>query len=45
MRVHDQVRRDALLGEGHVLLAVRDPARALLAVPTGKLVADLTNEE
>ena len=41
VRVHDEVGRDPLAGERHVLLVVGDPARALLPVPAGKLVPDL----
>mmetsp|Transcript_18763 Transcript_18763/g.45097 ORF Transcript_18763/g.45097 Transcript_18763/m.45097 type:complete len:326 (+) Transcript_18763:712-1689(+) len=41
VRVHDQVRRDPLAREGHVVLAIGDAHRALLSVARGKLVADL----
>mmetsp|Transcript_54211 Transcript_54211/g.168110 ORF Transcript_54211/g.168110 Transcript_54211/m.168110 type:complete len:398 (+) Transcript_54211:789-1982(+) len=41
MGVHDDVRRDAEVGPRHVLLAVHDAQRALLAVPRRKLVPDL----
>lgn len=41
MRVDDEVRHNAFLREGHVLLRVRDADGSLLAVATGKLVSHL----
>mmetsp|Transcript_40875 Transcript_40875/g.128065 ORF Transcript_40875/g.128065 Transcript_40875/m.128065 type:complete len:675 (-) Transcript_40875:1998-4022(-) len=41
VRVHDEVRADAVVVEGHVLLRHDDAADALLAVAAGELVADL----
>lgn len=41
VRVHDDVRHDAVLREGHVFLPVRHSDRSLLPVPRAQLVADL----
>jgi hypothetical protein len=41
VRVHDDVGVDSLLRERHVLLPVRDTARAFLAVARAELVANL----
>ena len=41
MRVHDDVRRDALLCEWHVFLTVRHANRTLLTVAGRELVSDL----
>mmetsp|Transcript_16479 Transcript_16479/g.64296 ORF Transcript_16479/g.64296 Transcript_16479/m.64296 type:complete len:1268 (+) Transcript_16479:614-4417(+) len=41
VRVDDEVRRDALHREGHVVLAVGDADRSLLAVARRELVSDL----
>ncbi|GIX64653.1 uncharacterized protein BcabD6B2_40880 [Babesia caballi] len=43
--VHDDVRVDALAGEGHVLRPVGHPDGALLPVPAGELVADLRHPD
>ena len=41
VRVHDDVRAQALIGERHVLLVDDEPADPLLAVPAAELVAEL----
>ena len=43
VRVHDDVRHDALARERHVLLTVRHTDRTLLTVARRQLVADLRN--
>lgn len=43
VRVHDDVRIDALLRERHVLLAIGDTARSLLSVARTEFVANLRN--
>jgi hypothetical protein len=45
VRIHDEIGRDALLTERHVLLAVEHTARALLTVTRRKLVADLRHAD
>jgi len=43
--VDDEVRHNAVLGPGHVLLGVGDANGALLPMPTGKLVTHLWNPD
>lgn len=45
VRIHDEVGRDALLTERHVLLAVEHTACALLTVTRRKLIADLRHAD
>ena len=45
MRVDDNVGCQALAAEGHVLLAVLNPACSLLPVSRGKLVTDLRDSD
>ena len=41
VRVHDDIRNDAVLREGHVFLPVRHSDRSLLSVSRAQFVADL----